>query len=460
MKRKMFFQLFFLEVIVIGTVQAGRLCDFASKFPCKGDHCLPCLGDKIKTTEDTTEISTRLTSEKQGTQTIKATEETTELSTGSTTELQSTQPSTFVPTCPTNMIYGTCSCQATCEDPNGQSGCNSDCLGSEGCACPAGFLMQGSDCISASECGCFVAEANLVIPNGETYVNDDCTQKCSCNNNQLICEDDYSCSTDAVCDLKNGVRQCYCNEGYEGDGETCVCLYTDCKDVYDAGHTEDGVYTVLPSRWPGPAFSVYCKMDNGGGWTVFQRRSGGSTSFYRNWAAYKNGFGDINVDFWLGNEKLYYLTNQKYYSLRFDVTTSNRYSKYALYSEFRIMSESHNYRLDRLGSHSGTTGTRFLNNNKGKDFSTYDEDNDGCDKYNCAYRHRGGWWHSGNWCNYCNSGSNHCDQFHYTGESSCYTVCTSENLNGYYNGAHGQNIFSNHDSYCDITFTEMKIRPT
>ncbi|PIK42179.1 tenascin [Apostichopus japonicus] len=169
-------------------------------------------------------------------------------------------------------------------------------------------------------------------------------------------------------------------------------------------------------------------MDNGGGWTVFQRRTGGSTSFFRNWAAYKNGFGDINVDFWLGNEKLYYLTNQKYYSLRFDVTTSNRDSKYALYSEFRIMSESHNYRLDRLGSHSGTTGTRFPDNNKGKDFSTYDEDNDGCDKYNCALRHRGGWWHSDSWCNYCHGGDNHCDQFHYTGASSCYTFAPVKTL--------------------------------
>ncbi|PIK40180.1 putative zonadhesin, partial [Apostichopus japonicus] len=134
-------------------------------------------------------------------------------------------PRTVIPTCPTNTIYGTCSCKATCEDPNGQSGCNRDCLGSEGCTCPAGFLMQGSDCINASECGCFVAEANLVIPNGETFVNDDCTQKCSCNNNQLTCED-YRCSTNAVCDVRDGVRKCYCNEGYEGDGKLVHLMFS------------------------------------------------------------------------------------------------------------------------------------------------------------------------------------------------------------------------------------------
>ncbi|PIK59709.1 Fibrinogen C domain-containing protein 1-A [Apostichopus japonicus] len=205
---------------------------------------------------------------------------------------------TLISVCPSNMIYATCSCKATCEDPNGQSGYNCDCLGSEGCTCPAGFLMQGSDCILPSECGCFVTEINSVIPNRETYFNNDCTQKCSCSNNRLICQDNR-CSTNAVCDVRDGVRKCYCIEGYEGDGYICESL-SDCQDVYDAGHRQDGVYTILPTGWPVSPFSVYCKMENGGGWTVFQRRSGGSTSFNQNWDAYKEGFGDLNDDFWLG----------------------------------------------------------------------------------------------------------------------------------------------------------------
>ncbi|PIK38964.1 hypothetical protein BSL78_24193 [Apostichopus japonicus] len=205
-------------------------------------------------------------------------------------ELESNATGTPFTPCPTNMIYGTCSCKATCEDPNGQSGCNRDCLGTEGCTCPAGFLMQGSDCIRASGCGCFVAEANLVIPDGETYVNDDCTQNCSCNNNQLTCEN-YRCSTDAVCDVRDGVRKCYCNEGYKGNGETCPRdVFTDCQDVYDAGQRQDGVYTIMPTGWPSSPFNVHCKMENGGGWTVFQRRTDDSTSFYRNWVEYKEGY--------------------------------------------------------------------------------------------------------------------------------------------------------------------------
>ncbi|XP_071835328.1 uncharacterized protein [Apostichopus japonicus] len=365
----------------------------------------------------------------------------------------------FPSICPTNMIYGTCTCQATCEDPNGQSGCYSDCLGSEGCTCPAGFLLQGSDCIRASECGCFVAEANLVIPDGETFVNDDCTQKCSCINNQLICED-YRCSTNAVCDVRNEIRQCYCDEGYEGDGENCPpsVSYRDCQDVYDADHRQDGVYTIMPTGWPGIPFDVHCKMENGGGWTVFQRRNDGSPSFDQNWAAYKNGFGDSR-NFWLGNEKLHYLTNQRNYKLRFDITTSSGLAKYAEYTEFQVESESSNYTINKLGIHSGNTGY-YLSYNKGKQFSTHDRDNDACGNFNCAEKHKSGWWHSNTWCS-CYSYS-YCYYFQYS--SSCKALCTPHNLNGVYNGGNGERIFSYYyyyyNYYCSPQFVEMKIRPS
>ncbi|PIK54009.1 hypothetical protein BSL78_09094 [Apostichopus japonicus] len=258
MKRKMLYQLFLLKVIIIGTVEAGRLCDFASKFPCKGDHCIPLTDEikpthettelstrpttepqstkSIKTTQDTTELSTRPTTEPQSTKSIKTTQETTELSTGITTELSTgiptelstgittelstgittelstgittelstgittelttgiptelttgipTELSTGIPTelstgittelqstlfssmfeCPPNMIYGNCTCQATCQDPKGESACNVTCLGSEGCICQTdGYLLNGSDCIHESQCGCYVPEVNLVIP--------------------------------------------------------------------------------------------------------------------------------------------------------------------------------------------------------------------------------------------------------------------------------------------------------
>lgn len=46
------------------------------------------------------------------------------------------------------------------------------------------------------------------------------------------------------------------------------------------------------------------------GWIVFQRRFNGSVDFYRDWNAYKHGFGDLRSEFWLGNEKIHQLTSE------------------------------------------------------------------------------------------------------------------------------------------------------
>ena len=78
-----------------------------------------------------------------------------------------------------------------------------------------------------------------------------------------------------------------------------------------------GIYIIKPRG--SPAFSVYCDMTDGG-WTVFMRRYDGSQSFYLDWKQYKEGFGNVTGEHWLGNDKLYYLTNQKHYSMRMDAT--------------------------------------------------------------------------------------------------------------------------------------------
>lgn len=44
-----------------------------------------------------------------------------------------------------------------------------------------------------------------------------------------------------------------------------------------------------------------------------------SENFNRDWADYKNGFGDPAKEFWLGNENIYMLTNNEDYILRVEL---------------------------------------------------------------------------------------------------------------------------------------------
>lgn len=90
---------------------------------------------------------------------------------------------------------------------------------------------------------------------------------------------------------------------------------------------------------------------------VFQRRMDNNTSFYQDWIAYKEGFGDNSGNVWLGNEKLHYLTTGKNFMLRIDITTADGQPLYAEYTEFAIESETTNYRMNKLGTHSGNTGS-------------------------------------------------------------------------------------------------------
>ena len=118
------------------------------------------------------------------------------------------------------------------------------------------------------------------------------------------------------------------------------------------------MYTIDPDGEG--AFDVFCdQKTTGGGWTVFQKRLDGSVDFYRYWDDYKNGFGNLNGEFWLGLDKIYRLTEKKRNRLRVDLEETTGYTAYAEYDMFAVTNEATKYKLI-LGNYSGIVLGMYL----------------------------------------------------------------------------------------------------
>ncbi|XP_048353933.1 tenascin-R isoform X2 [Sphaerodactylus townsendi] len=206
----------------------------------------------------------------------------------------------------------------------------------------------------------------------------------------------------------------------------------DCAQHLMNGDTLSGVYTIFLNGDLSQRVQVYCDMTtDGGGWIVFQRRQNGLTDFFRKWADYRTGFGNLEDEFWLGLDNLYKITSQGRYELRIDMRDGQE-TAYAYYDKFSISDARSLYKL-RLGDYNGTAGDS-LTYHQGRPFSTKDRDNDVA-VTNCAMSYKGAWW---------------------------YKNCHRTNLNGKYGESrHSQGInwyhWKGHEF--SIPFVEMKMRP-
>ncbi|GFN84623.1 tenascin-r [Plakobranchus ocellatus] len=185
-------------------------------------------------------------------------------------------------------------------------------------------------------------------------------------------------------------------------------------------------YTVIiPDSEAKSDFPILCDtVTDGGGWIVIQRRLTGETSFNRGWEDYKTGFGFLNGDFWLGNDKVHYLTYDGKYELRITFSFKGN-SLFAHYDSFYLEDEESQYVL-HVGKYNGTAPDHITDMHNGRAFTTYDKDNDYSLFGNCAKTYKGGWWFG-----------------------SC--------IDGYLNGLWTGGIWWG--PLFKLTYTEMKIRP-
>ena len=181
---------------------------------------------------------------------------------------------------------------------------------------------------------------------------------------------------------------------------------TNCKDIYDYGMSDSGLYDISLGGNDKRLCTVFCDMSlNGGGWIVIQRRVNDSISFNRNWTDYRDGFGKLNGgNFWLGLQNIHEITSLEAYELyigmeRYHPTQPVQAA--SAYSYFSVGDEMSNYALSISGFYDpdpnckggdSLTATEPTNHN-GQAFSTPDRDNDQDGDGHCAERFCSGWWY-------------------------------------------------------------------
>ncbi|XP_052864071.1 fibrinogen-like protein A [Anopheles cruzii] len=208
--------------------------------------------------------------------------------------------------------------------------------------------------------------------------------------------------------------------------------YRSCSDIRNA---QSGAYIIQANDESNPLM-VYCQRDvkDGDSWLVIQHRFDGSLNFFRNWKEYRDGFGNIAEEFWIGLERLHQLTSGRPHDLMVELRDFKGNYKFALYTAFEIGNETEQYNLKTLGAYHGTAGDS-LSYHKNMKFSTYDRDNDLMQGSSCAWIREGAWW---------------------------YTKCYTSNLNGPYKNIvndRSMNWYHFSNSFEGLSFSRMMIRP-
>ncbi|NXW92949.1 ZAN protein, partial [Alopecoenas beccarii] len=143
--------------------------------------------------------------------------------------------------CPANSNYSSCmsACPASCRDFTSPSECESPCV--EGCECLPGYVLSGSDCVPYRECGCKYLDKYYEI--GETFITDDCSQKCWCTESSTVYCSEETCKSAEICDISNYTRGCYRSgpcmpDPCKNDGvcsetnSTSALFHCECSELY------------------------------------------------------------------------------------------------------------------------------------------------------------------------------------------------------------------------------------
>ena len=169
-------------------------------------------------------------------------------------------------------------------------------------------------------------------------------------------------------------------------------LKRDCLDLLYNGFNRNGVYYI---GFTGSPRKVFCDMTTkGGGWIVMQKRFDGSFDFYRNWATYKNGFGNVHGEYWLGNDFVHQYTNSHSTEMLGEATAFDGVRAAIMLKGFKLGDEAvskYTLQFDNCTVLTNGTDNRLCDSweySNNRQFSTLDVNNDCTHAFN-----DGAWWH-------------------------------------------------------------------
>ncbi|XP_071849919.1 uncharacterized protein [Apostichopus japonicus] len=182
------------------------------------------------------------------------------------------------PQCSENMVFESrgSACPPTCADPEGV---REDCPFSflETCECAEGMVLDGTECVPVESCGCKM-DNGVYISVGEEFMSSNCSELCTCGEvSGLVCIYPVTCADNAMCGVKGGQRDCYCQKGYVGNGryqcmdqeyKTCriygdphFLTFDDVFYSFQGGCVYTAVHTCRPLSRGAPPFRIVIKNE-------------------------------------------------------------------------------------------------------------------------------------------------------------------------------------------------------
>lgn len=154
----------------------------------------------------------------------------------------------------------------------------------------------------------------------------------------------------------------------DGQFQKKICYFNikDCRKWKENGNKKDGKYLIhLPASG---VKLVRCDMNTEeGGWIVMQRRFDGSVNFSRTWDEYRDGFGTLDGEFWLGNKYLHELTGNTPHKWFFKATTFDGDVGTSSYTIFQVQNEADNFKMTahfNAGNSSLKDGLNFTSHDR------------------------------------------------------------------------------------------------